>query len=110
MGRLAPRDASFAGARAGNAAFEATRQQLAVRVAQAYLDVLRASDTLDTLKAEEASTRREQQAAQARFDAGRAKITDVREAQARGWHRRAHRDRKRATGHGCRQVPRTDRP
>jgi outer membrane protein len=36
------------------------------------------------LKAEEASTRREQQAAQARFDAGRAKITDVREAQARG--------------------------
>lgn len=73
-----------AGARAGNAAFEATRQQLAVRVAQAYLDVLRASDTLDTLKAEEASTRREQQAAQARFDAGRAKITDVREAQARG--------------------------
>jgi outer membrane protein len=72
-----------ASARAGDARFQASRQQLALRVTQAYLGVLRTNGLLATLKAEEASARREQQAAQARFDAGRAKITDVREAQAR---------------------------
>ncbi|AZI37720.1 TolC-like protein [Caenibius tardaugens NBRC 16725] len=73
-----------AGARAGDAQYEASRQQLALRVAQAYFDVLRAKDTLASLTAQEESARREQRAAQARFDAGWAKITDVREAQARG--------------------------
>ncbi len=73
-----------AGARAGDAQYEASRQQLALRVAQAYFDVLRAEDRLASLTAQEESARREQRAAQARFDAGWAKITDVREAQARG--------------------------
>lgn len=73
-----------AGARAGNAQYEAIRQQLALRVAQAYFDVLRAEDRLASLTAQLESSRREQRAAQARFNAGWAKITDVREAQARG--------------------------
>lgn len=72
------------GARAAEAQFEAHQQQLAVRVAQAYFDVLAAEDALTSVHAQEESARREQRAAQARFDAGRAKITDVREAQARG--------------------------
>ncbi|MGW8142687.1 TolC family outer membrane protein [Sphingomonas zeae] len=73
-----------AGSRAAEAQFDAQRQQLALRVAQAFFDVQRSRDALATVQAQEASARREQQAAQARFDAGRAKITDVREAQARG--------------------------
>lgn len=72
-----------AGARAGAAVYEAQRQQLGLKVAQAYFDVLKADDTIVSLKAQEAAAGRERQAAQARFDAGRAKITDVREAQAR---------------------------
>lgn len=71
-----------AGALAGDAEYEAGRQALALRVARSYFDVLRTDHALATLLAEEASARREQQAAQARFDAGRARITDVREAQA----------------------------
>ncbi len=73
-----------AGARAGEAQYDAIRHQLALRVAQTYFDVLKAQDALTSLTAQEQSARREQKAAQARFDAGWAKITDVREARARG--------------------------
>lgn len=71
-----------AGARLSEAQFETARQQLILRVEEAYFAVLAVRDELDAIKAREASARHEQQAAQARFDAGRAKITDVREAQA----------------------------
>ncbi|MEG3125940.1 TolC family outer membrane protein [Sphingomonas sp. GB1N7] len=73
-----------AGVKAGAAQLEGTRQQLMLRVAEAYFSVLAAREERDSFAAQEASARREQRAAQARFDVGRAKITDVREAQARG--------------------------
>lgn len=69
-------------ARASEAQFASARQQLMLRVADAYFAVLAARDLLDSIKAHEASARHEQEAAQARFDAGKAKITDVREAQS----------------------------
>jgi outer membrane protein len=72
-----------AGAKAGAAQLEGARQQLILRVAEAYFAVLAARDELASVRAQEVSARREQRGAQARFDAGRAKITDVREAQAR---------------------------
>jgi outer membrane protein len=69
-------------ARGSEAQFASARQQLMLRVADAYFAVLAARDALASIKAREASARREQESAQARFDAGRAKITDVREAQS----------------------------
>lgn len=72
-----------AGALAGQSGYQAQRHALALRLARSYFDLLQAQDTVDTLTAQEALMRREQQSAQARFDEGRAKITDVREAQAK---------------------------
>lgn len=72
-----------AGAKAGAAQRDAARLQLVLRVADAYFAVLGARQELASYQAQETSARREQRAAQARFDAGRARITDVREAQAR---------------------------
>lgn len=72
-----------AGSKAGAAQLEGARQQLMLRVSEMYFAVLAARDELASIQAQEVSARREQRAAQARFDAGRAKITDVREAQAR---------------------------
>ena len=72
-----------AGVRAGEAEYEARLQQLAVGVSKAYFDVLKAADQVSSYEAQEASARREQQAAQRRFEEGWARITDVREAQAR---------------------------
>jgi outer membrane protein len=73
----------LAGARAGDHAYEAQRQALAVRVVKAYFDVLRREAQLTALRSQQAAADLERRAAQARFDAGRARITDVREAQAR---------------------------
>ncbi|WP_304273929.1 TolC family protein [Caulobacter segnis] len=72
-----------AGVQAGLAVYDARRQKLALDVAQAYFDLLKAQDLVASVLAQQALTQREQQAAQARFDAGRAKITDVYEARAR---------------------------
>lgn len=73
-----------AGARAAEAQLAGAQQRLILRVAEAWFAVLAARDELASLETQEASARREQRSAQARFNAGRAKITDVREAQARG--------------------------
>lgn len=72
-----------AGARGGLAQFEFKRQQLALRVATAYFDLLKARDSLASLSAQEDSTSRELRGAKARFDAGRANVLDLRESQAR---------------------------
>ncbi len=72
-----------AGARAGSHAYEAQRQALAMRVVSAYFDVLRQDCEIAALRSQLAAAEQERSGAQARFDAGRAKITDVREAQAR---------------------------
>lgn len=60
----------------------ATEQNLIVRVVQAYLNVLRAQDLLDSTVAEETAVKRQLEQVQQRFDVGLVAITDVLEAQA----------------------------
>lgn len=57
-------------------------QQLLVRTAQAYFDILRAADNLETGKAEERAVKRSLEQTRQRFDVGLIAITDVHEAQA----------------------------
>lgn len=59
-----------------------TEQELIVRVVQAYLDVLRAQDLLDSTTSEETAVKRQLEQVQQRFDVGLVAITDVLEAQA----------------------------
>ena len=60
----------------------AIEQELIVRVVQAYLNVLRAQDLLDTTTAEETAVKRQLEQVQQRFDVGLVAITDVLESQA----------------------------
>lgn len=60
----------------------ATEQALIVRVVQAYLDVLRIQDLLDSTVAEETAVQRQLEQVQQRFDVGLVAITDVLESQA----------------------------
>jgi len=55
---------------------------LIVRVVQAYLNVLRAQDLVDTTSAEEAAVQRQLEQVQQRFEVGLVAITDVLESQA----------------------------
>ena len=64
------------------AQFAADQQNLIVRVAEAYFNVLRALDNLSASKAEERATQRQLEQTQQRFDVGLIAITDVHEAQA----------------------------
>jgi outer membrane protein len=63
--------------------FDASRQDLALRVAQVYFNVLVAEETVRVVEAELTAVRRQRDRAQARFEVGQGNITDVREAQAR---------------------------
>jgi outer membrane protein len=65
------------------AALEAAEQDLIVRVAQAYFDVLAAQDTLGTTRASKAAITEQLASAKRNFEVGTATITDTREAQAR---------------------------
>ena len=58
-------------------------QDLTKRVAESYLAVLSAQDTLRVTRAEETTLAEQRERAQARFDVGSGRITDVQEAQAR---------------------------
>jgi len=58
-------------------------QDLIVRVAQAYFDVLLAQETLATARAQKAATAEQLEAAKRNFEVGTATITDTHEAQAR---------------------------
>jgi outer membrane protein len=58
-------------------------QDLAVRVAQAYFDVLAAQDTLSTARASKTAISEQLASAKRNFEVGTATITDTREAQAR---------------------------
>ena len=60
----------------------ATEQELLVRVATAYLNVLRAQDFLDSSLAQEAAVKRQLEQVQQRFDVGLVAITDVLESTA----------------------------
>ncbi|MBL8307076.1 MAG: TolC family outer membrane protein [Rubrivivax sp.] len=62
---------------------DAAEQDLIVRVAQAYFDVLAARDTLETTRAKKAATAEQLASAKRNFEVGTATITDTREAQAR---------------------------
>ncbi|OWQ45823.1 channel protein TolC [Roseateles noduli] len=62
---------------------ETAEQDLIVRVAQAYFDVLAAKDTLSTSSANKAAIAEQLASAKRNFEVGTATITDTREAQAR---------------------------
>jgi outer membrane protein len=65
------------------AELEAAEQDLIVRLAQAYFDVLAAQDSLGTTRASKAATAEQLASAKRNFEVGTATITDTREAQAR---------------------------
>ena len=58
-------------------------QELIVRVAQTYFDVLAAQDTLTTARAGKTAIAEQLASAKRNFEVGTATITDTREAQAR---------------------------
>jgi len=58
-------------------------QDLMLRSAQAYFDVLLAQDKIDLIRAQKTAIGRQLEQAQANFDVGTATITDVNEAKAR---------------------------
>ncbi len=64
------------------ATFAAAEQDLIVRTAQAYFDILYAQDSLEFAKAETAAIGRQLEQAKQRFDVGLIAITAVHEAQA----------------------------
>jgi len=62
--------------------YQATKQDLIVRVAQAYFDLLKAKDDLEFSQAEKAAIARQLEQTKQRFSVGLTAITDVHEAQA----------------------------
>ena len=68
---------------ASEAQFAQVRQDLIVRVGQAYFDVLAAQDALTFLKAQESAITEQLASAKRNFEVGTATITDTNEAQAR---------------------------
>lgn len=63
--------------------FQHAQQGLIQRVATSYFGVLLAQETLRVVRAEKAAIGLQRDRAQARFDVGRGKVTDLQEAQAR---------------------------
>ncbi|MFZ6863521.1 TolC family outer membrane protein [Undibacterium sp. Ji67W] len=68
---------------ASDAQFSQSQQDLIVRVAQAYFDVLTAQDNLITLHAQQVAISEQLASAKRNFEVGTATITDTHEAQAR---------------------------
>ncbi len=62
--------------------FDAAKQDLIIRVATAYFNILRAEDNLESAIAQETAFKRQLEQTQERFDVGLIAITDVHEAQA----------------------------
>ena len=84
--RPANRIALNQGQRAAEAAqinLAGAEQDLIVRLAQAYFDVLAAQDTLASVRALKAAVNEQLQAARRNFEVGTTTITDTREAQSR---------------------------
>lgn len=67
---------------ASDANYRQKEQELVLKVSEAYINVLRAQETLSTTQAEEAALKRQQEQAQKRFEVGLIAKTDVLEAQA----------------------------
>ena len=80
---LAQRDQAEYQTRQAEATFANASQDLAVRTAQAYFDVLAAQDTLATVGAQKAAISEQLAQAKRNFEVGTATITDTHEAQAR---------------------------
>jgi outer membrane protein len=70
-------------AASAEAQFAQAGQDLIVRVAQAYFDVLLAQETLATAQAQKVSTAEQLESAKRNFEVGTSTITDTHEAQAR---------------------------
>lgn len=68
---------------ASEAEFAQAQQDLVVRVADAYFDVLAAHDSLASVQAQKIAITEQLASAQRNFDVGTATITDTHEAQAR---------------------------
>jgi outer membrane protein len=65
-----------------NAQYDAAKQNLIVRVAEGYFNVLSASDNLEFVKAEKRAIERQLEQTKQRYAVGLTAITDVHEAQA----------------------------
>ena len=65
------------------AGYRSSEQGLILRIAQAYFNVLSASDTLRSNQAEKQAVEHQLEQSQKRFEVGLSAITDVQEAQAR---------------------------
>ena len=63
--------------------FRHAQQELIQKVGEAYFGVLLAQEALQVTRAERAAVQLQRDRAQARFDVGRGKITDLQESQAR---------------------------
>lgn len=68
---------------AGEAQLAQAEQDLALRVSQAYFDLLAAQDNLDTIRAQMRAISEQLASAKRNFEVGTATITDQQEAQAR---------------------------
>lgn len=71
------------GVESAKADLQLAEQELVVRVAQAYFDVLAAQDALTTAQASKKAISEQLASAKRNFEVGTATITDTREAQAR---------------------------
>jgi outer membrane protein len=80
---LAQRDQADHQVRQAEATFAQASQDLSVRAAQAYFDVLAAQDTLALVGAQKAAISEQLAQAKRNFEVGTATITDTHEAQAR---------------------------
>lgn len=81
--RLAGRDQSAFGTRQAEARYLSAQQELIVRLASRYFDVLGAKDDLQFALAELKAIERQLEQTKQRFEVGLIAITDVHEAQAR---------------------------
>lgn len=68
---------------ASEASFAQSQQDLIVRVAQAYFDVLTTQDALEAVKAQKVATSEQLASAKRNFEVGTQTITDTHEAQSR---------------------------
>jgi outer membrane protein len=74
--------AAAAGGDASNLEYVLSEQQLILRSAEAYFNVLRAKENLETARAEETAVKRQLEQTQQRFEVGLIAITEVHEAEA----------------------------
>lgn len=82
LSKFADLHAAQSQSQAQDEVYQAALQNLFVRVAQAYFNVLTSEDALGFARASEASYKRQQDQAQQRFDVGLSAITDVYDAKA----------------------------